>query len=242
MRFLRWLLSLFTKDNSSKPSLPAGEDTVIVNPKPTKEWDRFFADISHHEPDFNAKTYNSIFLINKCSDGITFVDKTHAKRKKECAENGIKYGGYHFFQCRRDPIAQAEHYVKTHGSFDLLPIIDFEKDKDQNEADLAKEKENLFKCCMRVKELTGKTPVIYSYKSLLDGLKLDPKFAQFPLWLARYSNTMGSVPAPWDSKTILAWQYSDGGETFKHSTYPNSFTGIGNCDSNLYLNDFFKVF
>lgn len=198
------------------------------------ESDVFFADISHHEEDFNGKTYNAKILINKCSDGTSFVDKTHAPRKKECGENGIKYVGYHFYQCYKDPIKQAEHYVKTHGAFELNPIIDYEKDRDQDETDLIKEVDNLYKCLIEVKRLTGKTPILYSYLGLFDQLQLDDRFKEFYLWLARYNSKMERIPSPFSPEKLIAYQYSDGGETYRHKIYPNSFTGIGECDSNIY--------
>jgi len=226
------------------PTEPTTPPDIIEKPsQDNSKWDLFFSDISHHEPDFNGAIYDRPILINKCTDGATFVDKTHAKRKEDCTKNNIKYGGYHFYQCYTNPISQAAHYVKTHGSFDLLPLIDYEKDKNQDENDLLKERENLFKMLVEVERLTGKVPVIYTYRSLLQNLNLDSKFKKYPIWLARYNNTMGVMPMPFDKTNLVAWQYSDGGETYKHPTYPNSFPSIGNCDSNVYdaQNDFFKL-
>lgn len=243
--FIEWLLFLFVGKTETKEETPV----KVEVPTPTninvsnkfKNWDFTFADISHHEPKFVASEYDKPILINKCSDGTTFVDKTHHGRKKDCAENGILYGGYHFFQCYSDPIAQAEHYVKTHGSFDLLPIVDYEKDKNQFENDLLAEKEKLFKCLVHIEKLTGKTPIIYSYKSLLELLKFDEKFAKYPLWIARYNQTLGPIPKPWKESQVVAWQYSDG--DYVHIQYPEAYKSIGNCDGNIYFkdNDLLKV-
>jgi len=246
MKIFKWILSLFKKKvvvgvPKEVPPIPEVKPEPKIEPK-VKDWDLFFADISHWEKDFKASEYDKPILINKCTDGVSYVDDTHSGRKKDCKQSGkILYGGYHFYQCYQDPIAQAEHYVKTHGSFDLLPIVDFEKDKNQNESDLSRERENLYLCMKHIQKLTGKVPVLYSYKGLLDQLKLSEKFAEFPLWIARYNQSLGTIPTPWDVTKVLAWQYSDG--DYVHFQYPESFKSIGSCDSNIYFhqNDLFKI-
>jgi lysozyme len=205
-------------------------------------WDCLFADISHWERDFDAKKYDKKILVNKCTDGRTYVDKTHAPRKKECADAGILYGGYHFFQCDSDIEEQVNHYLKTHGEFLLPPIVDFEKDKNQDEHDLKDHIPQLLEMLTLLEKKTGKIPIIYSYFSLIRFLKLPKEFARYPLWIARYSERLGVVPAPWNEKTVLAWQYGDG--KVGSSKFPMSYSGIGRCDGNIYFkeNDLLRLF
>lgn len=207
-----------------------------------KNWDGTFADISHWEKDFNAKVYDKPILINKCTDGTSYVDDTHATRKFSCKNNGIKYVGYHFYQVGKDPLKQAEHYVASHGDFELPPILDVETDKDQTEALVKADIENVYKCLLYIEHLTGKTPILYSYKGMLDGFKLDPKFKKFPLWIARYNQSLGPIPSPWTQEDVVAWQYTDG--DYVHFQYPESFKSIGDCDGNIYYkeNDKLKLF
>jgi len=255
MKIFKWILNLFKKNKTKEEPIE-----IVVTPEVKKEepktppvtntdvtdrlknWDGTFADISHWEPKFDAKVYDKPILINKCTDGTSYVDDTHEVRKFSCERNGIKYGGYHFYQVGKDPLKQAEHYIKTHGNFELLPILDLEKDKDQTEKDVKADIENAFKCMVYIEHLTGKTPILYSYKGILDYLNLDPKWRRFPLWIARYNQTLGPIPAPWKNEDVVAWQYTDG--DYVHFQYPESFKSIGNCDGNIYYkeNDKLKLF
>lgn len=216
---IKWIKKVFTKNYTV---IKTPSDFIPKKKFDFAKWDGKFADISHWEPNLNISKYDYPILLNKCSDGINFVDKTHAVRKKLCKENGILYGGYHFYQCGIDPEKQATFYIISHGNFEINPILDFETDRDQNDKDLKNEKENCLKFLNYVKELTGKTPIIYTGLALAKFLTLDERFAEFPLWIAAYRSTQPLPPSPW--KDMFAWQYSDN-DTMK---------GIGRCDSNIY--------
>lgn len=204
-----------------KSEVPTREE---VENFPGKIADFKFADISHWEEKFDPLKYKYRLLLNKCTDGTSYVDATHFKRKEQCENNGLIYGGYHFYQCYKDPIKQAAHYVKTHGSFAMPPIMDYEKDGDQNENDLLSDIENAFTFMIEVERLTGITPMFYSYRSMIMQLNLSKKWARFPLWIARYNNVLGSTPAPWIDEKVFAWQYAEDAK----------FDGIGECDGNVY--------
>ena len=185
-----------------------------------------FVDTSHHHPYFNPKEYTARILSNKCTQGTTFKDKTHVTRKQQCKDHGIGYSGYHFYECRRDPIEQAQFYVKTHGVFTLPPQVDFETaEKVQTEADLFADKEDLYKCLVEIERLTGMTPWLYVNYGAAGRLKFAPKFGRFIAWFARYNSFLGPIPAPWTAETTGAWQYTETG------TFPG-FKG-GN-DVNIY--------
>lgn len=225
-----------------KPIDPPAPGPVVVKPidpptepeEPTKERreipDFKFVDTSHHHPFFDPKKYPAPILSNKCTQGNTFVDKTFAERKKLCAEHGIKYSGYHFYECKIDPIKQVDHYLKTHGPFELPPQVDFETYKtntsSQTEADLMADKEDLYTLLCEIEKRTGKTPWLYVNYSAAGRLKFDKKFGRFPVWFARYNSTLGTIPFPWSEETTAAWQYTESG-TF------GGFSG-GN-DVNIYF-------
>lgn len=184
-------------------------------PTPTKPGviaDFKFVDSSHHHPEFDPKKYTAPFLSNKCTQGTTFVDRTHAPRKKLCAENNIKYSGYHFYECRRDPIEQANFYIKTHGEFTCPPQVDFETEErylKQDETSLFLAKEDLYTCLLHLEAVTGKTPWLYVNYGAAGRLKFDKKFGRFLVWFARYNTTLGPIPAPWTAETTAAWQYTE---------------------------------
>lgn len=202
------------------PSLPQGEGREIEDFK--------FVDSSHHHPKFDVKEYAKAakLFLNKTSQGLNMVDATHAVRKKLCQENGVVYGGYHFFECKKSWKAQLDHYIKNHGSFQIGPIIDFENwDGRQDMNDLKSEIENLWLMLLEAEAITGKRAVIYAGYHVLVALKLPAKFARFIFWVPRYAGAIGSLPAPCTKENLMAWQFTESG----------SFPGMGpKNDVNVY--------
>lgn len=240
--FINFILGLFKKKKVEAPiRVPP---PIVINTETKKNnlenWDGLFADISHWEKNFDAKKYGRPILINKCTDGIKYIDPTHKNRKLECEANKIIYGGYHFFQCGVDPIKQAEHYIKTHGEFVLSPIVDFEKDNNQDESALKKELPNLLRMLKAIETITSKKPVIYTYIGLIHSIGFGKEFGEYPLWIARYNLALGPIPSPWTNSSIVAWQYGDGK---LKAPYQNNYAGIGPCDGNIYFknNDHFGL-
>lgn len=244
------ILNFFKKllKNNNKGSVNKTEPEVIVTPEPEQQLplpidipsesvgeiaDFKFVDSSHHHPSFDVIAYKEQFpagrayLNNKCTQGTTFIDKTHAPRKKLCEANGVEYEGYHFYECRRDPIEQARFYVKTHGDFTTPPQVDYETSDTigQTEPLLIKNKENLWKFIEEVKRLTGMWCILYVNYSASKQIKFDPKFKVCPPWFARYNSFLGAIPAPWDLDDVFAWQYTDS----------EKFPGfVGGNDVNIY--------
>lgn len=231
----KFFINLFKKifENPEKETAPPLEDVpikidVIKEIRPRAISDFKFVDSSHHHPDFDVKKYTAPFLSNKCTQGTTFVDRTHAPRKKICAENNIKYSGYHFYETRRDPIEQANFYIKNHGEFTCPPQIDFETEErylKQDETALFLAKEDLYTCLLHLERVTKKTPWLYVNYSAAGRLKFDKKFARFFVWFARYNTTLGPIPAPWTVEKVGAWQYTES----------ENFPGfVGGNDVNVY--------
>ncbi len=208
---------MFTKDEPikvpSKPSVPEvkpdPKPIEVPQGKPGEIADFKFVDSSHHHAAFEPEKYKAPILSNKCTQGTSFVDSTHSKRKNLCAQHGIKYSGYHFFECNKDPIAQVEHYMKTHGNFILPPQVDYETTTGQTESDLLKGKENLYIMLCELEKRTGMTPWIYVNYGAAGRLKFDAKFGRFPAWFARYNSFLGPIPAPWTEATTGAWQFTE---------------------------------
>lgn len=210
---MSWIKRVLKKIFYKEPNAKKQSGPIIVNTKlenfDFKKWSGLFSDLSHWEKNFKIDEYNCPILLNKCTDGISFLDNTHAPRKEACKKKGVLYSGYHFYEVGYGPIAQAEFYVKSHGEFEINPIVDYETNKSQNDSDLKKAKENLYLFLLRVEALTGKTPIIYTGLALCKFLSFDQKFARFPLWIAAYRSVSNppACPAPWSS--YFSWQYSE---------------------------------
>ena len=233
-----WYKIFHPKTPAITPTTPEVPDVVVPEiPKPVEQpqeshgeiADFKFVDSSHHHPDFDVTKYTAPFFSNKCTQGLNFVDRTHAARKKACEANNIAYSGYHFYECNQDPIKQAQAYVKTHGPFTHAPQVDFEtyktKTSEQTEADLFADKEDLLKHLEEIERLTGFVPWLYVNYGAAKRLKFDKRFGKYPAWFARYNSFLGEIPFPWTVETTGAWQYTEEGK----------FPGLkGGCDVNLY--------
>lgn len=226
------------KPEPAKPKPPVVVKPVEVKPDPKpieipsgnrgEIADFKFVDSSHHHPSFDPKEYAKVckLFLNKTSQGLGMVDSTHSKRQKLCKENGIVYGGYHFFECGRSWKDQLNHYIKTHGEFVIGPIIDFETwDGHQDMNDLKREIENLYLMLLEAEKITGKRAIIYAGYHVLVALKLPEKFSRFIFWVPRYAGSIGALPAPCTKENLFAWQFTDKG----------TFPGMGGTnDVNIY--------
>ena len=207
-------------ENFPKPLDPIGKGSIP---------DFKFVDSSHHHPDFDVVAYAkaSRLLLNKTTQGLSMVDRTHPKRQALCKENGVTYGGYHFYECNRSWKAQLDHYIKNHGEFAIGPIIDFETwDGNQTMTDLKKEIENLWLMLLEAEKITGKKAIIYAGYHVLVALMLPEKFSRFIFWVPRYASAIGKLPPPCNESNLMAWQFTESGK----------FAGMGSGgnDVNVY--------
>jgi GH25 family lysozyme M1 (1,4-beta-N-acetylmuramidase) len=159
-------------------------------------------DISHYQI-IDWSKVKTDFIIQKCTEALTFKDPTYAKNKQECAKRNIPFSAYHFFR-DVDPILQAEFFVKTAGDCQYY-ILDFEIHISN-----PVEKCNAF--LGKVEELTGKKPIIYLNSSTAKSYDWD---TNWPLWIANYNINDGTQhlnpdTGKWDK--FWAHQYTSRGK------------------------------
>jgi lysozyme len=140
----------------------------------------------------------------------------------------VSRGAYHFLSSLTPGKDQADAfvaYVKLHGGFaagDLLPAIDLEWDvtpghpADRWEDHSADEiMSNVLACLQRVKELTGKTPIVYTAKSWWTNktvpLSRFPELKDYPVWIADYNpkRKLSETPAIPSGVVPIIWQFTD---------------------------------
>lgn len=173
-------------------------------------------DVSHHNGvvDFaKLSAQGHKFCFVKASESVTVPDSQFKRNWSEAPRNGLLVGAYHFFRADHDPAAQAKHFLDTIGTprvGDLPCVIDLET-LDGMRVSVIKQRALQFLDI--VEKANGKIPILYTYKSFLEGLGDMSAFAKYPLWLAEYRGTM-IRPANW-KQPIQFWQYSDG--TAEHS-------------------------
>lgn len=241
---MKWLInkikSIFKKGGESSPvvvrpvepipEIPTQEEVESFPAR--KEIEDFkFVDSSHHHPDFDVAKYPSKLLINKATQGTVMVDKTFAKRRDICKKAGIAYTGYHFFECGANWRTQLNHYLEEMKGCDGNPILDFETwENRQDMNDLKDNIENAYQWMVEAEKATGKTCILYAGYHVLKALNLPEKFKRFPAWIPRYSSSLGEIPAPYDQKSIMAWQFTESGQFhgFKGSNDVNIYYGKNN--------------
>jgi lysozyme len=166
---------------------------------------------------------NIKFVFLKASEGTGYVDYTFKMRWDFVKKLGLFRGAYHFFRPSKDPIDQAKLFCKTVGplnDMDMPLVLDWEvTDKTPPKTD----KENALKFLTCVKDLSGKTPIVYTSPSFAVDMCMDISFYQYPLWVAHYGVKSPRIPAPWTRWTF--WQTNE----------DSHIEGVKNpCDFNLY--------
>src|SRR5258706_5555779 len=122
-------------------------------------------DVSHYQGaiDFaKLKAAGYKFAFMKATEGTGYTDEKFKTNWANAKSTGVLRGAYHFFRPSYDGVAQAKHFVSVMGALhdgDLPPVLDLEVQDGVSDATvIARAKDFLAK----VKELSGRTPMIYS--------------------------------------------------------------------------------
>ncbi len=181
-------------------------------------------DLSHHNGTVELQKAGAagiLGIIQKATQGRTFVDPTYARNHDDAANAGLLWGAYHF-GTGGDGVQQAAHFLDTvaPSAGDLL-VLDFEANHQGPSMSL--EEARAF--VTHVREATGRWPGIYSghYIKELLGSQVDTVLANCWFWLAQYGPT-AVVPVGWSTWTM--WQYTDGAV----GPDPHDVDGVGRCD------------
>jgi GH25 family lysozyme M1 (1,4-beta-N-acetylmuramidase) len=154
-----------------------------------------------------ARTHKD-FAIVKATEGTSYRNPWFWRDYSGARKAGLARGSYHFarpgYPLERTAFRQARYYVDHIGDVTtnntLPPALDLESTGGLGRGALVTWAQ-LF--LLKVRHLTGRTPMIYTYPSFWTGALGDPTaLARYPLWMASYSG-----PAD-DSATL--WQYTSG--------------------------------
>lgn len=139
------------------------------------------------------------------------VDPKFSIRWPAMKQTGVIRGAYDFFHPSKNPIVQADTFLKIVGpleSGDLPCALDWEStDGLPAKADC----DAAYAWLDYVEKATKKTPVIYtgpSFMHVLFTVTKDLRFSRFPLWIANYGVVCPTVPEPWTN-----WTFWQGGQS-----------------------------
>lgn len=148
------------------------------------------------------------FVYVKATEGATHHDRTYDRNISGARNEGILVGSYHFFMADK-PAREQFNNFKRHvdrSYQDLIPMVDVEdgglrgRTPEQLRATLAEFMELM-------KEEYGRYPLLYCQYSVYLHY-LDPEFARYYLFVARYSPDAPRLPG---KTRCNIWQYSEHG-------------------------------
>jgi lysozyme len=182
-----------------------------TQPKPTPATQLKGIDVSHWQPtvDWHKHKQDGVaFAFCKATEGETFIDSCFLKHFSDMKANGIIRGCYHYLRINRDAIEQANHFWNTvkpvWQKTDLPLVCDFEAHDDKSKAEI---KDCVLAFLSKVKELSGKTPIVYTGKWFIDEYVGEcPELANYPLWAANYTESP-RIPKPWTKCDF--WQFTN---------------------------------
>jgi lysozyme len=232
---MTWLINLFRKlfGIEERPPIvsvppPSGEKPVeIGSPRtkgvPIKVYPGpntvMGIDVSHYQPRVRwdlvaARGYK--FCFAKAGDGKS-PNKTemYDSHRLSAKESGLLFGSYFFMRFGKDPVAQAENFLKITGGVKVgeLPLVlDIEWDKTNPKYSEGKTMDeaaasDALTILDALERETGITPIIYTSWPFFCGFEAPERFFRYPLWCPAYAVDAPKVPLPWRSWTF--WQQAD---------------------------------
>ncbi|MCC7534826.1 MAG: glycoside hydrolase family 25 protein [Deltaproteobacteria bacterium] len=165
------------------------------------------------------------FAITRIGDGL-YEDPTFPGNYEAIAARGMVRGSYQFFRPVRDAMEQADiviRYLGRLGPGDLPAVIDVENTPGDALPSRDVMRAQVRAWIDRVREGTGKTPMIYTGPYFWDDNVASTDFADNPLWIAHWGVTCARLPTGWTS-----W-------VFHQTSDSGSIPGIsGNVDTDVF--------
>jgi lysozyme len=168
-------------------------------------------DISH----FNTINWATLsphiqFAYCKATEGSSVQDPQFSNNISNAKAKGIITGAYHYLSFQTTSQDQADNFLACGFDFSaagtLPPALDVEETSGITATNRASCVQLISDWLQIVSIKTGRTPVIYTYKSFwIDNLWNPAQFGNYPLWIASYQAQKPGLPAGWTNDTI--WQY-----------------------------------
>ncbi|MEO8706191.1 MAG: GH25 family lysozyme [Kofleriaceae bacterium] len=189
-----------------------GEDEPVAPPECRTGPTTAGIDVSYYQEVIawpKVRKAGVLFAFIRVSDGSTFPDPMFETNWREAAKVGVLRGSYQYFRPEENPIAQADILIaalrRDHG--ELPPVLDVEHDGGKSPAQIAR---GIELWVARVRTRLGVEPIIYTGPDFWQTRVGNADFTRQPLWLAHYTTTCPTIPAPWT--TWAFWQYTSSGK------------------------------
>ena len=150
-----------------------------------------------------------------------FADSDYTTNWK-AAKGIIPRGAYHFLTWNISPIVQARFHwslLKDDPGEFVHPIVDFEWWGNTPPTALS----TLRQYCDELMLISGRVPMIYTSAGFFNQFgKNDAYWAQFPLWIANYTEASKPLLPRWPWKTWTFWQYTAKGDGKRYGCESNA--------------------
>ncbi|MCG7459995.1 glycoside hydrolase family 25 protein [Corynebacterium sp. ACRPF] len=157
------------------------------------------------------------FAFVKATEGGDWVNPHYVQDIQAANAAGLKTGAYHYARPAGDAKTQAANFaaqIALAPDQTLPPALDIEVAEGKSAAQLEQWIEEF---TSELKRLTGRTPMIYTYKYFWMGqMNNSQKFSDMPLWLAAYQDQAPEAVGGW--KELSFWQRSGSGKVAGIST------------------------
>ena len=151
------------------------------------------------------------FAFVKATEGGDWVNPHYVQDIQAANAAGLKTGAYHYARPAGDAKTQAANFaaqIALAPDQTLPPALDIEVAEGKSAAQLEQWIEEF---TSELKRLTGRTPMIYTYKYFWMGqMNNSQKFSDMPLWLAAYQDQAPEAVGGW--KKLSFWQRSGSGK------------------------------
>ena len=158
-----------------------------------------------------VRTDGQSFAFVKATEGGDWVNPHYVEDVQAAHAAGLKTGAYHYARPSTDAKTQAANFaaqIALAPDQTLPPALDIEVDEGKSAAQLEQWIEEF---TSELKRLTGRTPMIYTYKYFWMGqMNNSQKFSDMPLWLAAYQDQAPDAVGGW--KKLSFWQRSGSGK------------------------------
>ena len=171
-------------------------------------------DISHHQGeidweklcDAKIMDYPLRFVIIKSTEGSTILDKRFRENFTNARKCGFVRGAYHFWSVKSSARKQAFYFLdKVHlTEGDLPPILDIEQKRPEQSVE--EFQQDVLQWLHIVEDRYHVKPIIYTYHKFKESYLNDPKFDDYPYWIAHYYVEKIEYQGQWKF-----WQHTDVG-------------------------------
>ena len=164
-----------------------------------------------------VRTDGQSFAFVKATEGGDWVNPHYVEDIQAANAAGLKTGAYHYARPAGDAKTQAANFaaqIALAPDQTLPPALDIEVAEGKSATQLEQWIEEF---TSELKRLTGRTPMIYTYKYFWMGqMNNSQKFSDMPLWLAAYQDQAPEAVGGW--KELSFWQRSGSGKVAGIST------------------------